>query len=114
MPMKAGDVLIHNVRLVHGSYPNNSDQLRRTIYFEFQSIPWMIKEGIRPGYAINSEWLEDRVRLLLYAIEERKKCSYAREETSFEYQVSDSFNFDPLRLDKTVNLRPRLGYNKFF
>ena len=114
MPMKAGDVLIHNVRLVHGSHQNNSDQLRRTIYFEFQSIPWMIKEGIRPGYAVNSEWLEDRVRLLLYAIEERKKCSYSREETSFEYQVSDSFNLEPLRLDKTVNLRPRLGYNKFF
>ena len=114
MPMKAGDVLIHNVRLVHGSHQNNSDQLRRTIYFEFQSIPWMIKEGIRPGYPVNSAWLEDRVRLLLYAIEERKKCSYTREETSFEYQVSDSFNLEPLRFDKKVNLRPKLGYNKFF
>jgi len=114
MPMKAGDVLIHNVRVVHGSHQNSSDQLRRTIYFEFQSIPWMVKEGIRPGYPVNPDWLEDRIRLLLYAIEERKKCSYTREETSFKCQVSDSFNVEPLRPHKTVNLRPKLGYNKFF
>ena len=114
MPMKAGDVLIHNVRVVHGSHQNSSDQLRRTIYFEFQSIPWMVKEGIRPGYPVNPDWLEDRIRLLLYAIEERKKCSYTREETSFKCQVSDSFNVEPLRPHKTVNLRLKLGYNKFF
>jgi len=114
MPMKAGDVLIHNVRVVHGSHQNNSDQLRRTIYFEFQSIPWMVKEGIRPGYPVNSAWLEDRIRLLLYAIEERKKCSYTTEETSFKCHVSDSFNLEPLRPHKTINLRPKLGYNKFF
>jgi len=114
MPMKAGDVLIHNVRVVHGSHQNSSDQLRRTIYFEFQSIPWMVKEGIRPGYPVNPDWLEDRIRLLLYAIEERKKCSYTREETSFKCQVLDSFNVEPLRPHKTVNLRPKLGYNKFF
>ena len=74
----------------------------------------MIKEGIRPGYPVNSVWLENRVRLLLYAIEERKKCSYAREEVSFKYQVSGNFNLEPLRFDKTVNLRQKLGYSKFF
>ena len=114
VPMKAGDILIHNVRLVHGSHQNTSDQLRRTIYYEFQSIHWMIKEGIRLGYSINSNWVEDRIRLILYAIEERKKCSYGKGENSFEYQVSDSFNVEPLTSSKTVNLRPKLGYNKYF
>ena len=114
VPMKAGDILIHNVRLVHGSHQNASDQLRRTIYYEFQSIPWMIKEGVRPGYSINSNWVEDRIRLILYAIEERKKCSYGKGEHSFEYQVSDSFNVEPLASNKPVNLRPKLGYNKYF
>ena len=114
VPMKSGDVLIHNVRLVHGSHKNSSDQLRRTIYYEFQSLPWMIKEGIRPDYSINSDWIEDRIRLILYAIEERKKCSYAKGENSFKYQVPDSFNAELLTSGKPVNLRPKLGYNKHF
>ncbi|MER7266812.1 phytanoyl-CoA dioxygenase family protein [Micromonospora carbonacea] len=35
VPSKAGDVIVHDVRLVHGSGPNPSDQWRRTIVIEF-------------------------------------------------------------------------------
>ena len=46
------------VRLVHGLHQNTSDQLRRTIYYEFQSQPWVIKADIKPSYPINSNWVE--------------------------------------------------------
>ncbi|WP_260724112.1 phytanoyl-CoA dioxygenase family protein [Dactylosporangium roseum] len=35
VPSQEGDVIVHDVRLVHGSGPNPSDQWRRTIVIEF-------------------------------------------------------------------------------
>jgi len=38
VPAKAGDVLLHNVRTVHGSHASQGNALRRTIYYEFQDF----------------------------------------------------------------------------
>ena len=37
MPLRAGDVLFHNVRLLHGSPPNVADKLRRVVYYTFHT-----------------------------------------------------------------------------
>ena len=36
--LHAGDVLLHNVRLLHGSPPNTSSKLRRVIYYTFHTV----------------------------------------------------------------------------
>jgi len=114
VPMKAGDVLFHNVRVVHGSHKSRSDKLRRTIYYEFQALPWIRKEGVRPDHPVTEEWTSDRIRLMLHAVEERKKCAYADDETPFEYHVPKGFRIDPPSQGSPINLRPKLGYSKYF
>ena len=33
---------------------------------------------------------------------------------SFKYHVSDSFTVEAITRNKPINLRPKLGYNKYF
>ena len=65
IPMCAGDVLVHDIRLVHGSHRSRSEGLRRTLYYEFQSLAWMRREGVRPGAEtrIDGTWGKARIRL---------------------------------------------------
>lgn len=112
VPMKAGDILIHNIRLVHGSHKSNSDRLRRTIYYEFQSLAWMIDEGIRPELPANDEWSKARIRLMLHAIETRKACSYAASEVPFDYTVPTGFEVEPNSTANPVELRTQMTSTK--
>jgi hypothetical protein len=38
LPMRAGDVLLHDIRLLHGSPPSVAGGLRRVVYFEFRPV----------------------------------------------------------------------------
>ena len=112
VPMRAGDVLLHNVRLIHGSPRSNGGALRRTLYYEFQSLAELINQGgPRPGFAPTEEFIHDRIRLVPHAMQERAAATYAQNETSFDYQLPDNYN--SLNLSKPINLRPALGYNKY-
>lgn len=62
-PMKAGDLLIHDMMLAHYSEPLQKNQLRRVIYFEFLSAAHVLNEGI-----YNKELVERRSRLLFAAV----------------------------------------------
>ena len=79
VPMRAGDVLFHDIRLVHGSHRSRGQRLRRTLYYEFQSLGWMQREGVRPGAEtrIDDTWAKARIRLTQHAIETRNACPYA-------------------------------------
>jgi ectoine hydroxylase-related dioxygenase (phytanoyl-CoA dioxygenase family) len=48
MPMKAGDILVHDMMLAHSSEPLRQNQLRRVIYFEFLSAAHVRQEAIYP------------------------------------------------------------------
>ena len=88
VPMRAGDVLVHDIRLVPGFHRSRGWRLRRTLYYEFQSLNWMEREGVRPGVdtRIDDTLAWARIRLTRHAIEARKACPYAAEETSFDYR----------------------------
>ena len=45
--MRAGDVLLHNVRLLHGSPPNESDKLRRVLYYTMHTahVEWGLRSA---------------------------------------------------------------------
>ncbi len=62
VPMKAGDILIHDMMLAHCSGLMNKNSVRRVIYFEFLSAAHVLKENI---YSI--ELVKRRTRLLFAA-----------------------------------------------
>jgi phytanoyl-CoA hydroxylase len=66
--MAPGDVLVHDVMLVHGSPPAQGNALRRTIYYEFRPAEQILEEG-----PWDRSWVDKRMRLLPPALE-----AYAR------------------------------------
>lgn len=63
--MEPGDVLVHDVMVVHGSEPTLHNPLRRTIYFEFRAAEQIEAEG-----PWDREWIDRRLRLVPLALRE--------------------------------------------
>jgi ectoine hydroxylase-related dioxygenase (phytanoyl-CoA dioxygenase family) len=114
VPMKAGDVLFHNTRLVHGSHRSESSSIRRTIYYEFCTTRFVEEHfkrlgfnGIAGRYLDFDAWTEDRARLIQYGIDLRKTCSYAADEPDYPYRApqGSDLRYDPQRIE----LAPRFG-----
>jgi ectoine hydroxylase-related dioxygenase (phytanoyl-CoA dioxygenase family) len=57
--MGPGDVLVHDVMLVHGSEPTLGNALRRTIYYEFRPAEQILDEG-----PWDRSWVDKRLRML--------------------------------------------------
>lgn len=79
LELAAGDVLLHNILLVHGSPPARSG-LRRVLYFEFRPVETELRIGPHVP-----EYVGLKQRVLLAAIEERSRASGRRNERPFEY-----------------------------
>ena len=60
--MEPGDVLLHNVMVVHGSDRVEGKALRRTIYYEFRAAEEILEDGPwgpqldRPAHAAGAAW----------------------------------------------------------
>lgn len=76
IPMKAGDVLIHDMMIAHCSEPLRKNPLRRVIYFEFLSAAHVKAENI-----YSDELVQRRTRLLFAAT--RYYESFHRGEKKF-------------------------------
>ncbi|MFE6338479.1 phytanoyl-CoA dioxygenase family protein [Streptomyces sp. NPDC057806] len=63
MEMEPGDVLVHDVMLVHGSEPVQGNQLRRTLYYEFRAAEQILEQG-----PWDAAWIDARLRLLPLAL----------------------------------------------
>ena len=61
--MNPGDVLLHDVMVVHGSEPTEGKALRRTLYYEFRAAEEIVEDG-----PWDSNWIEQRLRLLPVAL----------------------------------------------
>lgn len=90
---RAGDVIFHNTRVVHGSHASRSLALRRTLYYEFRSLRWMESPEHaghmgRPGEDF-SWWIAARARLLEAGQRERRGCAYAAGEAAFAYELPE-------------------------
>lgn len=114
VPVQAGDVLLHNIRLVHGSPRSRGGALRRTIYFEWQSLAALLEQdGPRPGFSPTPDFVTDRIRLLMRAIDQRRQAPYAQDETPFDYQPPAGHEIARPAPSEPINLRPSLGYNAY-
>lgn len=61
--LEPGDVLVHDVMVVHGSEAVTGNRLRRTIYYEFRAAEQIFAEG-----PWDAEWVDRRLRLLPVAL----------------------------------------------
>jgi phytanoyl-CoA hydroxylase len=78
--MEPGDVLLHHVKVLHGSTVNTSSDLRRVVYFDNRAASWNDRFGW-----FSHEIIEKRCRLYQYALNERKTNPYPSDDEVFAY-----------------------------
>jgi len=79
--LEAGDVLVHDDMIVHGSPPASGNALRRTIYLEFRPARSILEDG-----PWTPEWMDARLRLIPLALAERAKWTDPGER--FDWRIS--------------------------
>ncbi|HET6386407.1 MAG TPA: phytanoyl-CoA dioxygenase family protein [Armatimonadota bacterium] len=78
--MEPGDVLLHHVKVLHGSTVNRSSELRRVVYFDNRAASWNEQYGwFKP------ETIRKRCRLYQYALHERRTNPYPSDDEIFLY-----------------------------
>ncbi|NGN62535.1 phytanoyl-CoA dioxygenase family protein [Streptomyces sp. A7024] len=77
-----GDVLLHDVMLVHGSPPVRGNALRRTLYFEFRPAEQILAEG-----PWDLDWVRRRMRLLPPALARHHRAH--PDVTPFAWRAGD-------------------------
>lgn len=110
VPVHAGDLLMHNVRAIHGSRANSSDRTRRVLYFEFRTI-----DQVRHSSPWSERWLNERLPYVLSAMQYRARLG--KQYTDAEERLRDVADLrwqallpgvEPLPLD-SLNLRVSHG-----
>ena len=82
--LNPGDVLVHDVMLVHGSEATLANKLRRTIYYEFRGAEQIQAEG-----PWDEEFIDQRLRLVGLGRAEWQKQNPT--SVPFTWNVSDTF-----------------------
>jgi hypothetical protein len=83
--MEPGDVLLHDVMVVHGSPAVEGKSMRRTLYYEFRAAEEILEEG-----PWDRAWIDKRMRLVPVALRRYRETFPQAEQ--FEWNVSDEFN----------------------
>lgn len=78
--MEPGDVLLHHVKVLHGSTMNHSDELRRVVYFDNRALSWNERYGW-----FRRATMENRCRLYQCALHERATHPYPSDDEAFDY-----------------------------
>ncbi len=93
-PMQAGDVIFHNILVLHGSPANSSSKLRRVVYYEFRAAH--VEAAAGPHVP---EYIPLKQKVLLACLEHRKRADYIPAgEVPFTYRPPAPYN--------TVTLAP--------
>lgn len=82
--MEPGDVLLHDVMIVHGSERTEGNALRRTIYYEFRAAEEILEDG-----PWDRTWIDQRLRLVPLGL--RRFQQTFPNESQFRWNVSDEF-----------------------
>lgn len=92
--LEPGDVLLHDVMVLHGSERTLGKAMRRTIYYEFRAAEMILEEG-----PWDQDWIDKRMRLIPLALKRyQARCPGAEQ---FGWQVSSEFRPEPLGDDAT-------------
>lgn len=82
--MQPGDVLLHNVMVVHGSPRVEGKGLRRTIYYEFRPAEEIVQDG-----PWDRAWIDRRLRLVPLGL--AAYCRAFPHADQFRWNISDEF-----------------------
>jgi hypothetical protein len=82
--LNPGDVLVHDVMLVHGSEATLANKLRRTIYYEFRPAEQILAEG-----PWDEAFIDQRLRLVALGLREWRRRNLSA--VPFTWNVSDGF-----------------------
>lgn len=91
--LEPGDVLLHDVMVLHGSERTLGKNLRRTIYYEFRAAEMILDEG-----PWDAEWIDRRMRLIPLAL--KKFATKQSHHEQFDWQIADAFRPEPLGDDE--------------
>lgn len=83
--MSPGDVIFHNILVLHGS-PAAQSKLRRVVYYEFR--PGEIERALGPH---KPQYIPLKQSVLLSCLRERAQADYASGETPFHYRPTADF-----------------------
>lgn len=75
-----GDVLLHHVKVLHGSTANQANSLRRVVYFDNRAVSW--NERYR---WFSRETMRKRCLLYQHALQQRRGNPYASDDEVFDY-----------------------------
>jgi len=96
--MQPGDVLLHNILILHGSPSNSSSNLRRVVYYEFRTAH--VEDEIGPHIPA---YIPLKQRVLLACIDKRRQASYiSADELQFSYHPMPPY--DGITLDRGEEL----------
>jgi ectoine hydroxylase-related dioxygenase (phytanoyl-CoA dioxygenase family) len=87
VPMQPGDVLVHDVMVVHGSEATDGKALRRTIYYEFRAAEEILEDG-----PWDRSWIDQRLRLVPLAL--RRHAERFPTADQFSWNVAPAFKPD--------------------
>ena len=87
--MEPGDVLLHDVMVVHGSEPVVGKALRRTIYYEFRPAEEIVADG-----PWDRTWIERRQRLIGIGL--RRHQAAFPDAPQYDWRISDEFRPAPM------------------
>lgn len=73
-PAQAGDILIQDMMVLHGSAPKRSSGVRRTIYIEIRPV-----EGVKESNKQSQLWIELRKRWMALVIERADKKDWPQD-----------------------------------
>ena len=96
-PARAGDILVQDMMILHGSQPKRSPGCRRTIYVELRPL-----EGIRESDKQSPHWAELRKQLMARVIERAKGVP----QEWLEYYPVDERPLDALINELSANPEP--------
>ena len=90
--MRPGDILLHDIMVLHGSDINRHRSLRRVIYYEFRSACQILDSG-----KWNKDWIEKRLVMLQHALHLRGENPYLSDDELFDYTPSGEWPvaYDP-------------------
>ena len=72
LPARAGDAIVHNVRVIHGSRANDGARVRRVVYFEFRTVA-----QVRNDSPWDDAWLARRLPYIPLAVQVRAASPWA-------------------------------------
>ncbi|MFC4453821.1 phytanoyl-CoA dioxygenase family protein [Deinococcus sonorensis] len=87
--LEPGDVLLHDVMVLHGSEPTSGNALRRTVYLEFRAAEGILQDG-----PWDREWIDRRLRLVPLGLQ--RHAAMAPGGPAFTWRVPTEFRPQPL------------------